>query len=216
LAARVIALVAAIGPLVFVGTSTPPGYGASPRPADPTCTRDYASGQVAATRGLRFGIDPEPAGSLGSGQHEVRPVNADRALRRCVRCVRPARSWCCGSAGCSKPTASPGYGAFTRSSPATRALDTLAGTEARLRPEHRELYSAQFAGLRKSTKMIQKQAVPVEDVVAVIERALTTERPRARYPVGAASKIQLAVGAVLPTAFMDAALAKLAKPVRPR
>jgi hypothetical protein len=64
--------------------------------------------------------------------------------------------------------------------------------------------------------MIQKQAVPVEDVVAVIERALTTERPRARYPVGAASKIQLAVGAVLPTAFMDAALAKLAKPVRPR
>lgn len=64
--------------------------------------------------------------------------------------------------------------------------------------------------------MIQKQAVPVEDVVAVIERALTTERPRARYPVGAASKIQLAVAAVLPTAFMDAALAMIARPARRR
>lgn len=83
------AIVAAIGPLVFVGTSTPLGYGASPRPADPTCTRDYAGGQVAGTRRLRFGIDPEPAGSLGSEQHEVRPVNADRALAA-LRSLRPA------------------------------------------------------------------------------------------------------------------------------
>jgi NAD(P)-dependent dehydrogenase (short-subunit alcohol dehydrogenase family) len=97
-----------------------------------------------------------------------------------------------------------------------KALETIDGTEARLRPERRELYSEQFAGLRRSTKMIQKQAVPVQDVVAVIERALTTQRPRARYPVGTASKVQLALGAVLPTALMDAALAKIAKPPRRR
>jgi NAD(P)-dependent dehydrogenase (short-subunit alcohol dehydrogenase family) len=97
-----------------------------------------------------------------------------------------------------------------------KALDTLDGTEARLRPEHRELYSEQFAGLRKSTKAIQKQAVPVQDVVAVIERALSTERPRARYPVGRASKLQLMVSAVLPTAVMDAALARITGPSRRR
>jgi NAD(P)-dependent dehydrogenase (short-subunit alcohol dehydrogenase family) len=95
-----------------------------------------------------------------------------------------------------------------------KALDTLDGTEARLRPEHRQLYSEQFAGLRKSTRLIQKQAVPVGDVVAVIERALRTERPRARYPVGAASKIQNVASAVLPTAILDAALSRLTKPSR--
>ena len=97
-----------------------------------------------------------------------------------------------------------------------KALDTLDGTEARLRPEHRELYSEQFAGLRKSTKVIQKQAVPVGDVVAVIERALTARRPRARYPVGLASKVQLVASAVLPTAIFDAALARIAGPTRRR
>lgn len=97
-----------------------------------------------------------------------------------------------------------------------KALDTLDGTEARLRPEHRELYSEQFAGLRKSTKLIQKQAVPVGDVVAVIERALTAQRPRARYPVGVASKVQLVASAVLPTAIFDAALARIAGPSRRR
>jgi NAD(P)-dependent dehydrogenase (short-subunit alcohol dehydrogenase family) len=97
-----------------------------------------------------------------------------------------------------------------------KALDTLDGTEARLRPEHRELYSEQFAGLRKSTKLIQKQAVPVGDVVAVIERALTARRPRPRYPVGVASKVQLVASAVLPTAISDAALARIAGPTRRR
>ena len=97
-----------------------------------------------------------------------------------------------------------------------KALDTLDGTEARLRPEHRELYSEQFAGLRKSTQAIQKQAVPVHDVVAVIERALSSERPRARYPVGRASKLQLMVSALLPTAVMDEALARIAGPSRRR
>jgi hypothetical protein len=87
------------------------------------------------------------------------------------------------------------------------ALDTLDGTEARLRPEHLVLHAEQYAGLRKSTKTIQKQAVPVQDVVAVIERALTTQRPRARYPVGFASKAQLMAGALLPTPALDAALA---------
>jgi NAD(P)-dependent dehydrogenase (short-subunit alcohol dehydrogenase family) len=96
------------------------------------------------------------------------------------------------------------------------ALDTLDGTEARLRPEHRELYSEQFAGLRKATKMIQKQAVPVGDVVTVIERALTAQRPRARYPVGVASKVQLVASAVLPTAIFDAARARITGPPRRR
>jgi hypothetical protein len=61
--------------------------------------------------------------------------------------------------------------------------------------------------MRKATRTIQKRTAPVEQVVATIERALNAERPKARYPVGALSKAQLAMNAATPTRVMDAALA---------
>jgi NAD(P)-dependent dehydrogenase (short-subunit alcohol dehydrogenase family) len=89
------------------------------------------------------------------------------------------------------------------------ALDQLDRTEAALSPEHRTLYAKHLAGMRRTTKVIQKQAVPPEHVVDVVEKALTAARPRARYPVGVLSKVQLAAGAVTPTRVMDISLARL-------
>jgi hypothetical protein len=98
----VIALLAAIGAFALAAVSTP-GFGASPRPADPTCSRDYASGKPAAARTLRFEIDPaagsgqraagrgpRAAGSAGAAQGDVKPVNHDKALAA-LRSLRPAR-----------------------------------------------------------------------------------------------------------------------------
>jgi NAD(P)-dependent dehydrogenase (short-subunit alcohol dehydrogenase family) len=89
------------------------------------------------------------------------------------------------------------------------ALDQLDRTEAALSPSHRTLYAKHLAGMRRTTKVIQKQAVSPERVVDVVERALTAPRPRARYPVGLLSKVQLAAGALTPTRVMDVSLARL-------
>ena len=88
-------------------------------------------------------------------------------------------------------------------------LERLDTTEASLSAEHRELYGRQFAGMRRATKLIQRQTVPVDHVVETALRALSDRRPRARYPVGARSRIQLAMTAVTPTAIVDATLARL-------
>jgi NAD(P)-dependent dehydrogenase (short-subunit alcohol dehydrogenase family) len=89
------------------------------------------------------------------------------------------------------------------------ALEQLDATQAAMSDEHRRLYAGHVKGMRRTTKMIQKQAVPVEHVVAAVQRALNDRRPKARYPVGAVSKIQLAMDAATPTPVMDAALATL-------
>jgi hypothetical protein len=57
---------------------------------------------------------------------------------------------------------------------------------------------------------MQRTAVPVERVVRVVERALMDRRPRARYPVGAQTKAQVALSMASPTALNDAVLARLA------
>ena len=79
---------------------------------------------------------------------------------------------------------------------AERRLDEA---EAMLSPEHRALYAGHTAGFRKTIPMSQKLAVPADDVATAIERALTAKRPRARYVVGAAPKVQAALMGVTPT-----------------
>ena len=98
-----------------------------------------------------------------------------------------------------------------------KAPETLAAGEAELSAEHRELYAGHLDGMRKTIPRLQKMAKPVEGVVAAIERALTTARPRARYVVGADAKAQAALSAITPTPLMDRASAKLTGvPSKPR
>ncbi len=71
-----------------------------------------------------------------------------------------------------------------------------------------QLYARHLTGFRRTVKFVQRLAVPVEDVVGTIERALEVARPRARYPVGAQSRVQLALTAITPTRVNDAFLAR--------
>ena len=77
---------------------------------------------------------------------------------------------------------------------------------AALSPGHRELYARHIEGARRMIPRSQKLASPVDGVAAAIERALTTSRPRARYVVGAAPRIQGALAQVTPTRVLDAGL----------
>lgn len=89
------------------------------------------------------------------------------------------------------------------------ALDQHDALEARLSAERRALYANHLAGTRKLLRTVQRIAVPVDKVGATIERALTTRRPRARYQVDAASRVQLAATALTPTTVLDAVFARV-------
>ncbi len=89
------------------------------------------------------------------------------------------------------------------------AMDTADETEASLSPEHRELYAAHLKGVRGFIRRAQKQTIPPEKVVAAVMRALTSDRPRARYVVGTDARVQLAMSTALPTAAMDATVGRL-------
>lgn len=60
-------------------------------------------------------------------------------------------------------------------------------------PKAQHLYRHHFAGFREAIPMSQRLAAPPENVAAVIEKALTSRRPRARYVVGWGPKAQLAI-----------------------
>jgi NAD(P)-dependent dehydrogenase (short-subunit alcohol dehydrogenase family) len=55
---------------------------------------------------------------------------------------------------------------------------------AQLPPELRELYGERMTAFREAAAAAGRRAEPAEEVAMVIERALTTERLRARYVVG--------------------------------
>jgi NAD(P)-dependent dehydrogenase (short-subunit alcohol dehydrogenase family) len=80
--------------------------------------------------------------------------------------------------------------------------------EAALTPALRDLYAERLAGMRKTVTRIQGQTAPVEKVAEAILKALTDERPKARYLVGLDAKAQVAMRAALPTRAFDAVVAR--------
>jgi NAD(P)-dependent dehydrogenase (short-subunit alcohol dehydrogenase family) len=88
-----------------------------------------------------------------------------------------------------------------------RTADAMADdTAARLPDDARRLYDKHLSGFKKSIPASQKQAVPAQDVAALVEEALSARRPRPRYVVGMLPKVQLAVLTRLPTALRDRVL----------
>jgi NAD(P)-dependent dehydrogenase (short-subunit alcohol dehydrogenase family) len=85
---------------------------------------------------------------------------------------------------------------------------TLDESLAAMKPEHRELYGTRVEALRKTVRRTAKNAVPAEKVADAVHRALTADRPRARYVVGPDARVQLALHA-LPARVFDAAVARL-------
>jgi NAD(P)-dependent dehydrogenase (short-subunit alcohol dehydrogenase family) len=77
---------------------------------------------------------------------------------------------------------------------------------AQMTADSRRLYDRHLDGLRKSIPLSQKIAVPPEKVATVVDEALTARRPRARYVVGLAPKLQLALISRMPTGLRDRVL----------
>jgi NAD(P)-dependent dehydrogenase (short-subunit alcohol dehydrogenase family) len=91
-----------------------------------------------------------------------------------------------------------------------RTADTaVTESEAAMTPEHRDLYARHISGMKKLIPTSQRIAVAPEKVSAVVERALVTRRPRARYVVGAGPRLQAAFVTNLPAAVRDRVLRKV-------
>lgn len=77
----------------------------------------------------------------------------------------------------------------------------------RLSAEHRRLYAPHLAGTRKLLGRMQKLAADPSTVTAAVDHALTSKRPKRRYLLDFASRAQMAIVGIAPTAITDAALA---------
>lgn len=75
-----------------------------------------------------------------------------------------------------------------------------------LTPEHRALYAPQLNGTRTLLGRMQKMAADPQKVVKAVDHALTARRPKSRYLLDAASRVQKIVMGLTPTAVNDAAL----------
>ncbi|MGW4353465.1 SDR family NAD(P)-dependent oxidoreductase [Nocardia sp. NPDC004582] len=87
------------------------------------------------------------------------------------------------------------------------ATDMVDATTAHLTDDQRTLYAAHLAGLRRMSQQVPKIAAPVESVVKEVEKALTAQRPSARYVPGLAGKVQVVATALTPTPVLDAIFA---------
>jgi NAD(P)-dependent dehydrogenase (short-subunit alcohol dehydrogenase family) len=76
-----------------------------------------------------------------------------------------------------------------------------------LSEEHRRLYASHLAGSRKLLGRVQKLAAAPKKVTKAVDHALTSRRPKRRYLLDIASRVQKAVVAIAPTAVNDAVLA---------
>lgn len=88
-------------------------------------------------------------------------------------------------------------------------LDTADEAERKMTPQMRELYAERAQGMRGTIRRTQKQTSSPEKVAAAVHAALTADRPRERYLVGADARVQLALRTALPTRGFDAAISRL-------
>ena len=85
-------------------------------------------------------------------------------------------------------------------------LDDHDRMESELTEEHRALYRPLLTGTRKLLGRMQKTAADPEKVVRAVDHALTARRPKRRYLLDGASRLQKVVVRLSPTAVTDAAL----------
>jgi NAD(P)-dependent dehydrogenase (short-subunit alcohol dehydrogenase family) len=90
-----------------------------------------------------------------------------------------------------------------------RAEQTVDETAAAMRPDQRALYGESLRSFRRLVPFIRRGGSSTDRVAAAIERALTTERPRARYLVGPDAKAQVVVQALLRERAWDALRSRL-------
>lgn len=82
-------------------------------------------------------------------------------------------------------------------------------TEQRMPPQALSLYGKAIAGLRRAATETGERGIPADRVAAVIERALVTKRPRARYRVGRDAHVMATLSRILPDRAWDRAIARI-------
>jgi short-subunit dehydrogenase len=70
-------------------------------------------------------------------------------------------------------------------------------------PEAVALYQADLDAAVQAVRRIADAAIPVENVVRAVVHAITSPRPRFRYPVGRDTRISLWLSRLLPTRLWD-------------
>ena len=78
---------------------------------------------------------------------------------------------------------------------------------AALTDDHQALYASHLAGTRKLLARMQKLAADPAKVVKAVDHALSARRPKSRYLLDVASRVQKTVVGLTPTAINDAVLA---------
>lgn len=80
------------------------------------------------------------------------------------------------------------------------ASDVLAE---QMRPEQYALYAQDIEALHRSTDEMARRAMPVDKVVRAVTHALTSRRPRTRYPVGLDARLTMFLLQFLPDRARD-------------
>ncbi len=78
----------------------------------------------------------------------------------------------------------------------------------RIDPRQLDLYADRMEAYREVARRTGERGIPPGKVAAVIERALTAKRPRARYLVGADAKAQARIRHLLPAGVLDRIIAR--------
>lgn len=84
-----------------------------------------------------------------------------------------------------------------------KANDTADDIEAQLPPEGRRRYGKAIAGIRTGFATQDRNAIPAQRVAEVIEKALSSSRPRARYLVGRDAHVAATIARFLPDSARD-------------
>jgi len=90
-----------------------------------------------------------------------------------------------------------------------RSADEIA---AALPPEALSRYQWAIDGVRKGIDMQERNGVPPARVAEVVEQALTSSRPRARYLVGRDARVMAAIARLLPDSARDFLVRMATKP----
>ncbi len=75
-------------------------------------------------------------------------------------------------------------------------------------PEVETVYGKLIAAVRGEAVKAAERGIPPDDVAQAIEHALTSPKPRARYPVGRDAKMRIRIAGLLPDRVFDALVAR--------
>jgi NAD(P)-dependent dehydrogenase (short-subunit alcohol dehydrogenase family) len=90
----------------------------------------------------------------------------------------------------------------------TKGDSSIKAMRERMSAEQERLYAPTLRRLATGTAEASAEGLPAERVVAVVEHALTSRRPRTRYLVGREAKLRARVRRLLPDRAWDALLAR--------